>query len=236
MLIISKYTIYILCNTINDKKYVGCTKRSLKERLNCHKNESKKDRAKNRKLYRAMNEIGFENFYIKELESVITDDKGFAYKLEIKWIKKLNSVEDGYNESYGGRGKLLYPIHIQRKIYERYLELKSVLAVSKEFNCDVETVEKSLLRNGLKKSKILENQKIGNRERYGKMVSCFNKNWEYIDTFETITDGIKFAKLQENLPFDENHICSAHVSDVCYGIRKSAYGFKWKWTDHTINK
>jgi group I intron endonuclease len=60
--------IYMITNEINGKVYVGKTEESIQKRFVEHCADSKKERNKNRPLYRAMNKYGVENFTIHLLE------------------------------------------------------------------------------------------------------------------------------------------------------------------------
>ena len=228
---LNEYHIYAIENNINNSKYVGCTKLTLEKRMGEHKRDGKRDRAKNRKLYKLMNDIGLENFTIKEVETVFTSNKEIAFEREIYWIEKLDSVENGYNESYGGAGKYLYNKDLKNKMYIRYLEIKSLIAVAKEFKCDIDTVRSALFENGIDSEQIIKNQKRNSRNRSAKSVICFDLNGVLIKRFNAIVDGIRYI----NSIRDENHAISenatGHISSVCNGNRGTAYGFTWKWAD-----
>ena len=57
--------IYIIKNTVNDKVYIGQTVNTIEYRFYCHK-LCAKDNAKT-KLYKAMYDLGKENFYVELL-------------------------------------------------------------------------------------------------------------------------------------------------------------------------
>ncbi len=57
-----KGCVYLIVNNINGKLYVGKTYTTLEKRFKEHINDSKKERNKNRPLYRAMNKYGYNNF------------------------------------------------------------------------------------------------------------------------------------------------------------------------------
>jgi group I intron endonuclease len=62
--------IYCIENTINGKKYIGKTTKSINERFEEHKRESKLERSKTRALYKAIQKYGLENFTMTQLESI----------------------------------------------------------------------------------------------------------------------------------------------------------------------
>ena len=102
-----KGVVYLISNSINDRKYVGITIRSLKERWNNHRglvNRSKKP------LYLAMKELGRDNFSISILMIIDIDDvEKLQFELdmlEVKYIKEYNAFikweNGGYNLTTGG--------------------------------------------------------------------------------------------------------------------------------------
>jgi group I intron endonuclease len=90
------YKIYVIINLINDKKYVGSTTQTLKNRLKQHENKSAQ--VSNNKFHNAIRKYGIENFVISELESGKTEEN--IIDIEEKWIRKLNTVDKGYNCKY----------------------------------------------------------------------------------------------------------------------------------------
>lgn len=93
--------IYLITNKVNQKKYVGQTRTTIKER---YKKHIKTSCTSNRHLYCAMRKYGIENFILEELEYVEDDNQ-----LDIReqyWINYYNSYYNGYNETKGGSGNL----------------------------------------------------------------------------------------------------------------------------------
>ena len=93
------FSIYIISNKINDKKYIGSTTKNPEIRWKSHINGKSKCKAINAaiKLY------GVKNFTFE----VIYNTKDFSEleKAEIYFIKEYNTFgENGYNLTMGGRG------------------------------------------------------------------------------------------------------------------------------------
>jgi group I intron endonuclease len=90
------YNIYCITNEINNKKYVGLTRKTLDERWKSHLNTLKKK--KKYAIHHAMSKYGVENFTIELLESGVEKDR------EYFWIKELKTRQHGYNMTVGGDG------------------------------------------------------------------------------------------------------------------------------------
>lgn len=93
--------IYKITNQINNKIYIGQTKKTIEERFNAH--IKKAQIYTNRYLYDAMNHYGYSNFKIELLEEcddILLDER------EIYWINyyQSNSKTFGYNMTSGGGG------------------------------------------------------------------------------------------------------------------------------------
>ena len=93
--------IYVITNKINNKKYVGQST-NIQKRWYDHRTKSmhprKPDEFRNL-LYIDIREYGLNNFELEVLEEC-TKDK--LNEREIYWIKKLNTYENGYNNTPGG--------------------------------------------------------------------------------------------------------------------------------------
>ena len=99
--------IYCITNSINNKKYIGKTVKTIEERFKQHCSEYTKERCNKRPLYTAMKKYGIQNFSISCLESVTNVNE--LSDREIYWIKKLNTYgHNGYNATKGGDGSIVY--------------------------------------------------------------------------------------------------------------------------------
>ena len=97
-------TIYKITNIKTGKVYIGKTTRSLNDRLQGHINSA--DRGDNFKLSRAIRKYGKENFIIEPIDVAYNRDE--LNEKEVYYIKKYNSLEDGYNMTTGGEGGNTY--------------------------------------------------------------------------------------------------------------------------------
>lgn len=90
--------IYQIRNIINDKKYIGLSK-NCENRFKKHKRLLKNNKHENIKLQNAWNKYGEQNFVFSIIEETNSKD---LEKKEIFYIKKNNSIDDGYNILEGG--------------------------------------------------------------------------------------------------------------------------------------
>lgn len=90
--------VYLITNKVNHKKYVGASK-NIFDRWKRHTSTYLQAGSieYNKTLYKAFRKYGIENFCFEILE--ITND---IYQKEKEWIAKLDSKNNGYNETYGG--------------------------------------------------------------------------------------------------------------------------------------
>lgn len=93
-----KYIVY--CHTLNDKKYVGYTKKTMLERLEDHIGEALE--GSDRHFCRAIRKYGVENIVSDQLCEVET--KQAAKRKERYYVKTLDTFKNGYNMTQGGDG------------------------------------------------------------------------------------------------------------------------------------
>jgi group I intron endonuclease len=114
--------IYLITNTINGKVYVGKTEGSIEHRFKKHICDSRKERCKNRPLYRAINKYGVENFKIELIEETDTPEIREEY-----WITYYNSYHNGYNATRGGDGKKYLDYDAVLNTYLQYKNSDTIL-------------------------------------------------------------------------------------------------------------
>ena len=202
--------LYIIRNTINDKVYVGKTYKTIEQRFNIHKNDAKKVCNKNRKLYKAINTLGINNFYIEELGVY---SKGILEKEEVKAIRELYSYTNGYNMTLGGEGTTYFPF-TEQEVKEKYKELRTIEKTAKYFYCDVHTI-----RQRVKDIK---------HSRYSALYSL-----DYKRLFANTTDVCTFLKEQLRLETSIDYIRKS-LSRHTNGHKKTYKGMKFlKYTPLT---
>ena len=88
----SKGKIYKITNDYNNEIYVGSTCDTLAKRFSNHKKDSKKGRCENMKIYKLMNEIGFDRFRIELIENYPCEDKYQLRQKEGYHIRQIGTL------------------------------------------------------------------------------------------------------------------------------------------------
>ena len=104
--------IYKITNKLNNKIYIGKTKKTIPIRFKSHLSQAKKYLELNKTsipLYNAINKDGIDNFTIEEVEQCPIDELSDR---ERYWIKELNTQNSniGYNVCAGGEGDVGGPM------------------------------------------------------------------------------------------------------------------------------
>lgn len=190
---------------------------SVEKRWRQHCKDSRRKRCAKRPLYDAMNKHGVENFTIEEIEECLEED---ACDREIYWIQHYNSYRDGYNATLGGDSKHYIDYDL---VVKTYLQVGSQKETSEQLNIAISTVRKILKIKGIHTYSIRE---IKTRFT-GKVVHMYSLSNKYIRSFNSLMEAARYVTSTST----QTTINSAktHISDVCKGRRKSAYGYKWSY-------
>ena len=199
--------IYKITNSINDKVYVGQTQCSLMGRFGRHLADA--DKYPDRKLYIALAELGWRNFDIALLEEC-PDNK--ANERETYWIDYYDSFKKGYNSNYGGTGNKVR-FEEAKALYDKGL---NCIQIADELNVCPEVIRTCLKDNGIEVRKIqgtdldVNAMPIYQLSLEGKVLNRY---------FSAREAGRQLG----------NEAYNAHIRECASGLRKSAYGFLWKW-------
>lgn len=120
--------VYCIENVLNNKKYIGITTRTIKERFAEHcKAESY--------IGKAIRKYGVENFKVYGLD-VATSNKELC-DLEVYYIEKYDTFRNGYNQTIGGDG-VIKDIYIKVSLSEKQKQFVEFVAKEneKEINVD----------------------------------------------------------------------------------------------------
>lgn len=210
--------IYQITNDINGKIYIGKTEFSIEKRFKEHCVDAFKDRNEKRPLYAAMRKYGVEHFHIELIEE--TDN---SEEREVFWIENKRSFKNGYNATIGGDGKKYIDYDL---IISTYKEVKNAVHVAEMFGIHPDSVYNILKANNI--SSLYSSENSPNKELQGKICGMFSMNDELLKSFSTIKDAARYI-IQENISKDTIKGISSHISQVCNGKRKSAYGYHWKF-------
>ena len=133
--------IYCITNNINGKKYVGqsiCIEERFKQHIHSKSNSE---------IHKAIEECGVQNF---RFEILIACSKNELDAQEVKFIRLLDSYENGYNQTRGGQ----HSVSNIEYDYGKYSELKEQLKQKKDEIFSFKT-NKVVLKN---KINYLENE------------------------------------------------------------------------------
>lgn len=129
--------IYKITNLINNKVYIGQStniKRRFREHKNSYNNSNRKDYES--KKNRAFRKYGIENFSFEIIEEVnfsLLDER------EKYWIKKYNSIDNGYNSCEGGHvPSLKGEKHSQAKLNDK--KVKQIIEMLRSDNNDLQII------------------------------------------------------------------------------------------------
>lgn len=207
--------IYQITNDINGKIYVGKTERSIEERFKEHCKDSNRREFEKRPLYRAMNKYGTEHFHIELLEET---DK--PEEREIYWIEQKRSFKNGYNATLGGDGTRYIDYDL---VIATYREVQNQNEVARRLNISSDTVHSVLKNNHID---IIPSSTAA-AVATGKIVNQYDLKGNYIQSFPSSKAA---AESLGKITVTSNG-ASSHISEVCRGKRKTAYGFIWKFAE-----
>lgn len=228
-------SIYMIRNKLNGKMYVGQTLGPLKRRFTAHYAPSSK-----LTVDKAIRKYGRECFEIKVLAR--SNNVEELNRLEIEFIKKFDSVKKGYNEHLGGRNAIVGESTRKKLIASHRHQAKTVYQWTStgEFIAKYSSSGDAFRATGIPRSNILSacNRKLG-QFKTGGFVWSFT---EYPD----IPVGRDFGKAVEQIKDDKiiaeyvsavvaskkTGIHRPHISSCCYGDRKTAGGYQWRFSCH----
>lgn len=199
--------IYKITNKLNGKSYIGKTESTVDKRWKQHLADHKRDRCKNRPLYRAMSLYGINNFSISILEE--TEN---TIEREIYWIDYYNTYSSGYNATKGGDGKCYVDIDLILKLNNAGLIISEIKELT---GYDVCTILKYLNKNSL-----IPNSRL---PKTTKKVRCIELDVIF-DSQHAAADWIK-----PNSSTNEKSSIANKISLCCRKIRKSAYNYTWQY-------
>lgn len=239
--------IYKIYNIINDKIYIGQTRRDINIRWKQHLLSLKSDKDKNTVLYRAMNKYGSDKFNIQLIKEYSCESKEelieILNKEEIRYISEYNSIKpNGYNMQHGGKSpteSLKCPVDKYSttgqflKSYESFSE--ACIDSDKKLNYHhiSECCNGKLYTSGgyVWRYKGDPFDKYSKTDKRFVAVDVYSKKGEFINRYSSITDAIS-----ELFGFTDNKSYASHITSCCKGDRKTAYGFVWRYENDLFDK
>ena len=206
--------IYKITNDINDKVYVGKTEFSITNRFQEHCQERKRERSQHRPLYKAMNKYGIEHFKIELIEE--TDNPEEREKF---WIEMLNSYHIGYNATLGGDGTRSIDYEQVITVFNKTL---NAAETARELNISVDSVYDILNLYEIPRKTSAE----VSADKLSIKTDMYDLNHNYIRSFKSMSEAARYI-IQNNYSKAQEKSVQQHISEVCRGKRKTAYGFIW---------
>ena len=176
-----------------------------------HFHDSVNPKMKSRPLYQAMSRYGSESFVVEPLEICNKDSR---FDCEKKWIEKLDTFHHGYNATKGGGGK---PFIDHDKVFDLWNSGFSVGQIAEKLNVSADGVRFHLEAIGIPAEE--RRRRNTHVEQIKKPVAQFDMNGSLMNVFESTSEAHRYLRKRQ----------TSHISNVCNGRRKSAFGYVWKW-------
>lgn len=194
--------IYMYTNKINGMKYIGQTICKLKKRHWEHLNRD------NSYIDRALRKYGEENFDLSILEDNINDIEKLN-ELEIFYINKYDTFNNGYNLTKGGCGSTKFPTNIGELIINDLKTTnKTYFEISNNYNCSIYTISDINLGNTFYQS----NEKYPIRQN-------FSSKKYFHDDFINVVNLLKstdfsFKKISELTGTSYYYVCDVNRGKI----------------------
>ena len=224
--------IYIITNLVNNKVYIGITKKKYGSTTYGYKQRFKKHihnalgKTRNKecpKLYNAINKYGKDSFTIKLLEECTLENRAI---LEKQYISKYNSTDDryGYNISLGGDGRSV-------ALVDEDIRNKISKSQSKNGECNI----KPYYNNGIQKGYYVK------RRQDGKVIQKYftsTKNTleaNYLSAKEFLAD-IKQNNINKYIPYNRETNLPKNISTLKNKKKTVEIGYLVLIKKHKIRK
>jgi len=202
--------IYKITNLVTGKVYIGQTSSTVEDRYKVHKKSYKNGKC--HKLYNAMKKYGVDNFIVETICETNNPNDDEQY-----YIKKYNSVKDGYNISYGGNYNKIYNDDNEKEVLDLFEKYKSIHKVYKISNYSRDYIRKMLHKNNIDYTNIKPN-------------TYCNFNYAILDkdTKNIIKLFVNINEIKEFLHYEYSvYRLIEGIEKVINGERKTFYGYIW---------
>lgn len=207
--------IYAITNLINNKKYVGQTRKEINKRWSQHLSDRRY--TPDRPLYKEMNEYGVDNFKIRILEECDVDKLN---EREVWWIESLDSCNNGYNRTIGGSRQSECTEETKNKISEALKDLPR----NPTWNNNVSESLKKKFERGEKWGFFATGNP--NREHHKRKLKATNIETNEVFEFDSMREAS--IKIKGN---------NKYTGNISRAVKNngSAYGYKWEKIDTRPN-
>lgn len=197
--------IYKIVNDINNKVYIGKTTKSIQERWQQHLYNCFNQNNSDTHFYRAIKKYGAEHFSPILVEEYPNNELN---KMEIYWIGKYDSFENGYNSTLGGDGGDTF----------NYEKISSPV-------CQISLYEDKILHTYSSISEACK--ELGNKKTYGANISAccrgvqkqaYGYRWSYADN--VIFNSIQNERWQPVYQIDQYKI---EIINTFPSVAEAAY-------------
>ena len=193
----------------------GKTELTIDERFRQHCYDSKKQHIEKRPLYQAMKKYGIENFHIELIEETDNPNERECY-----WIEYYGSFKNGYNATLGGDGVRYLDYDI---IIATYLQLQNVQETAKRCGVSADHIYNILHAKNIK---VKSSGEVA-ADKLSQVINQYDLDGNFIKSFPSIAQAARdLGKVTLTSRGAINHI-----SEVCKGKRKTAYGYIWKYSN-----
>lgn len=206
--------IYKISNDINDKLYIGQTIHNIQYRFHGHISQSL--RAPDNKFHYAINKYGKEHFQIELIEEC---DNAQLNEREIYWIQYYDSVNNGYNTTWGGSSGFHYN---RKNLLELWNQGLIIQEISDKIGIDRGLLGQILKTEGISQEEINERRyKATKKQIKNRAIYQINpKTGEIIKIWERINDVEQELKISH-----------AAIIGCCNKKRKTCGGFAWRYIE-----
>ena len=248
--------IYKIFNDINDQVYIGQTRGSVESRLKEHLYDARVNKD-NSKFHKAIRELGSDHFSISIIEECPTEHLN---ERERFWIAHYDSQEHGYNSTRGGQNDPYYTdIDEAIQYYLLHRDEKTLTEITKDLRIQPNRLRDLLEEVGIRNkqpyslySDIPLEEKDVICQEYINGNTIKNLAQKYHHDFITIkkileeknlytptktskpisqyTLGGVFIKEWPSLAAAVKEYNNKHIGECARGKRKTAAGYKWKYT------
>jgi group I intron endonuclease len=205
------YIVYTATNKINNKIYIGISKRTLEKRIYYHYNFAFSNRVTSTHHFALALKKYPKDTWLWEIIDTC-NSSSTAYELERKYILFYDSFSQGYNSTTGGEGSHGRILSEETKDKIRQSKLGKKLTEEHKLNCSKALRGRKLTdKDKLNKSKAAKSRKYNSNSGHKGIYKTTNNKWVakhtinryniiHLGTFDSIEQAIK-AKLE----YEINH-------------------------------